>query len=47
MKFELKGIPFIVDPHHLRAVSGLTVEVQDLYGREALVAYHSALSGGC
>ncbi len=43
----MKGIPFVVDRRHVRAVSGLTVEVQDFFGREALVAYHPALSGSC
>lgn len=29
------------------ALSGLTIDVQDHWGREALVAYHSGLGGGC
>ncbi|HEX9243169.1 MAG TPA: hypothetical protein VF875_12065 [Anaeromyxobacter sp.] len=43
----MKGIPFVVEPRFVRAISGLTVDVQDLYGREALVAYHASLSGTC
>ena len=41
------GIPFLAERRFARAISGLTIDVQDFFGRDALVAYHSALSGSC
>jgi len=41
------GIPFVADGRWHFALGGLKIEVQDHWGREALVAYHSGLSGSC
>jgi hypothetical protein len=40
------GIRFVADARWRFALAGVVVDVQDYYGREALVAY-DALGGGC
>jgi hypothetical protein len=41
------GISFVTDGRWHFALSGLTIDVQDHWGREALVAYNSGLGGSC
>jgi hypothetical protein len=41
------GVPFVADARFGPAISGLTIDVRDFYGRDRLVAYHSGLSGSC
>lgn len=43
----MDGIRFVADARHHLALSGVTIDVQDYWGREALVAYHSGLGGSC
>ncbi len=43
----MDGIRFVADARFGFALSGLTVDVQEYWGREALVAYHSGLGGAC
>jgi uncharacterized protein YlxP (DUF503 family) len=40
-------MPFVTEGRHQFAVSGLRIDVQDVWGRESLVAYHSGLGGSC
>ena len=47
MTLEVKGISFVVTRRFAPAIGGLVVDVQDYFGREALVAYHDVLSGSC
>ena len=43
----MDGISFVADPRFKFAISGLKIDVQELWGRESLVAYHSGLGGSC
>lgn len=43
----MEGIPFLAPQRYHFALTGLTIDVQELWGREALVAYHSGMGGGC
>ncbi len=43
----MDGIPFVADARFHFALGGVVVDVQDYYGREALVAYHDGLGGSC
>ncbi len=47
MKLDVDGIPFVAAERFNFALSGLTIDVQDVWGRESLVAYHSELGGSC
>ena len=43
----MDGLRFVADARWRFALSGVVVDVQDYYGREALVAYHDGFGGGC
>ncbi len=43
----MDGIPFVTEARYHFAVSGLRIDVQEVWGRESLVAYHSTLGGAC
>lgn len=43
----MDGLRFVAEARFHFALSGLTIDVQDSWGREALVAYHSGLGGSC
>ncbi len=42
-----EGVPFVMDGRHHFAISGLRIDVQDVWGRESLVAYHPENGGSC
>jgi hypothetical protein len=41
------GIPFVADGRFHAAISGLKIDVQEVWGRESLVAYNDGLGGSC
>lgn len=41
------GIPFVAKARHRFALASLTIDVQDLWGRESLVAYSTGHAAGC
>jgi hypothetical protein len=41
------GIPFVANPRYQLAISGMSIDVQDVWGRESLVAFHDGLGGSC
>ncbi len=43
----MDGIPFVAERRLKPAISGLRIDVQEIWGRESLVAYHSELGGSC
>ncbi|HEY6006100.1 MAG TPA: hypothetical protein VIV57_24685 [Anaeromyxobacter sp.] len=43
----MEGIPFVAERGLHHAISGLRIDVQEVWGRESLVAYHSELGGSC
>lgn len=43
----MDGIRFVAAKRFNFALAGLTIDVQDVWGRESLVVYHSELSGSC
>ncbi len=43
----MDGISFVADERWHFALSGLTIDVRDHRGREALVAFNSDLGGSC
>ncbi len=43
----MDGIPFVTEGRHHFAVDGMRIDVQEVWGRESLVAYHGSLGGGC
>ena len=44
---NVDGIPFVAEERHHFAITGLKIDVQDFWGRESLVAYHTGLGGSC
>lgn len=45
---ETQGIRFVVEKRQKHLVPGLRIEVQEVYGREGLVAWNTAFEpGGC
>ncbi len=43
----MDGIPFVADQRYHFAMAGLKIDVQEIWGRESLVAYNSDLGGSC
>jgi hypothetical protein len=43
---DVDGLRFVADSRFHLALAGVVIDVQDFYGREALVAYRDGL-GGC
>lgn len=43
----MDGIPFVAKARHQLALASVTIDVQDLWGRESLVAYSSGYAAGC
>ncbi len=43
----MDGIPFVAEKRFHFAISGLRIDVQEIWGRESLVAYHTGLGGSC
>lgn len=43
----MDGISFVANERFQFALSGLTIDVQDHWGREALVAYNTDLDSSC
>jgi hypothetical protein len=41
------GLPFVVEARLRHLVPGLRIEVQRVFGREGLVAWHDGSRGGC
>jgi len=45
---ELDGIRFVAEQRQRHLLPGLRIEVQNVFGREGLVAYNAAFEpGGC
>lgn len=48
MVIEAEGISFVAEARQRNLVAGLRIEVQEIFGREGLVAYNANLGpGGC
>ena len=49
MKLDVDGLTFVVEDRDRHLISGLRIDVQEVYGRRGLVAYNagSGPSGGC
>ncbi len=43
----MDGIPFVAEGRLQSAIAGLRIAVQEVWGRETLVAYNSDLGGSC
>ncbi len=44
---DVDGLSFVADGRWHFALAGLRIDVQELWGREALVAYRAGIPGGC
>lgn len=48
MVFEEQGLSFVAEARQRHLLPGLRVDVQEIFGREGLVAYNERLEpGGC
>jgi len=46
--FEAEGLSFVAEVRQQHLLPGLRVEVQEVYGREGIVAYNTSFEpGGC
>jgi hypothetical protein len=47
--FEAEGLSFVAETRQQHLLPGLRVDVQELYGREGIVAYNTRFEpgGGC
>ncbi len=43
----MDGIRFVADGRFQAAIAGLKIDVQEVWGRESLVAYNEDLGGSC
>jgi hypothetical protein len=43
---DVDGLSFVAPARHRDLVTGLRVEIQEVFGREGLVAWNSRLDGG-
>jgi Fe-S cluster assembly iron-binding protein IscA len=46
VKLPVDGITFVVEDRDLPMVSGLKIDVQEIYGRKGLVAYNQGFEPG-
>ena len=48
MVIEAEGLSFVAEAHQRHLLPGLRIEIQQVFGREGLVAYNTNLEpGGC
>jgi hypothetical protein len=46
--FDAGGVPFVAEAAQRHLLAGLRIDVQEIFGREGLVAWNEALEpGGC
>lgn len=44
--FEDRGLSFVAEARQQHLIQGLKVEMQEIYGREGIVAYNARFEGG-